>query len=247
VSRPQTGRNNPAGFVGDTGPVIPGIQLLIAGLPLFSELGMADIARIAAGCREKSLAKGDVLFHKGDAPRGIYVVLSGQIKLAFPSTRGVEKVVDIVGPRQSFGEAPVFTERPFPVTAEALTDTRVVMVSSGVLLDLIDGDRAFARKMLAGLSMRLHSLVQDVEAYSLRSSMQRVVGFLLEQGADAVAVAPGGEIELPATKQVIASRLNLTPETLSRVFNALSGAGLITVSGKQVTIHDIRRLRDHQL
>jgi CRP-like cAMP-binding protein len=77
--------------------------------------------------------------------------------------------------------------------------------------------------------------------------MQRVVGFLLEQGADAVAVDPGGEIELPATKQVIASRLNLTPETLSRVFHALSGAGLITVSGKQVTIHDIRRLRDHQL
>lgn len=228
-------------------PALPGIQLLIAGLPLFSELSMDDVGRIAAGCREKSLSKGEVLFHKGDAPRGIYVVLSGQIKLAFPSTRGVEKVVDIVGPRQSFGEAPVFTERPFPVTAEALTDARVILVSSVVLLALIDEDRAFARKMLAGLSMRLHSLVQDVEAYSLRSSMQRVVGYLLECGADAVASAPGGAIELPATKQVIASRLNLTPETLSRVFHALTEANLITVSGKQVAIHDIRQLREYQL
>ena len=231
----------------DSATPLPPIHLLIAGLPLFSELGMDDVARIAAGCREKSLVKGELLFQKGDPARGIYVVLSGQIKLAFPSRRGTEKVVDIVGPRQSFGEAPVFTERSYPVNAEALTDATVIMVSSAVLLALIDEDRAFARKMLAGLSMRLHSLLQDVEAYSLRSSMQRVVGFLLEFGTDASPAASAGPIELPATKQVIASRLNLTPETLSRVFHALSEANLITVSGKQVTIHDMKRLRDYQL
>ena len=89
----------------DSATPLPPIHLLIAGLPLFSELGMDDVARIAAGCREKSLVKGELLFQKGDPARGIYVVLSGQIKLAFPSTRGTEKVVDIVGPRQSFGEA----------------------------------------------------------------------------------------------------------------------------------------------
>lgn len=227
-------------------PPISKTQLLIAELPLFSELGMPEVARIAAGCREKALAKGEILFHKGDAPRGIYVVLAGQIKLAFPSARGVEKVVDIVGPRQSFGEAPVFTERPFPVTAEALTDATVLLVSSTVLLALIDEDRAFARRMLAGLSMRLHALVQDVESYSLRSSIQRVVGFLLEHGRAAAAV-PGTPVDLPASKQVIASRLNLTPETLSRVFHALTEANLISVSGKQVTIHDISQLRAYEL
>lgn len=106
--------------------------------------------------------------------------------------------------------------------------------------------------MLAGLSMRLHTLVQDVESYSLRSTTQRVIGFLLQHGSDdgqGEGRSPGGDatFALPTSKQVIASRLSLTPETLSRIFHDLSVAGLITVHGKQITIHDVRRLRQFDL
>ena len=81
-------------------------------------------------------------------------------------------------------------------------------------------DRPSARRMLAGLSMRLHSLIADVESYSLRSSAQRVIGYLLQQAPDDEQGPT--EITLPTSKQVIASRLNLTPETLSRIFHDLT-------------------------
>jgi CRP-like cAMP-binding protein len=189
-----------------------------------------------------------MLFQKGDLPKGFFVVVFGQIKLAFPSSQGNEKVVQILGPRQSFGEAVMFLDRPCPVFAEGLVDSLLLHIGSAPVFELLERDPLFARRMLAGLSMRLHSLVEDVETYSLRSSAQRVVGYLLQHCPQQEGPCEGSfEISLPTSKQVIASRLNLTPETLSRIFHDLSANGLIGVSGKQITINDVKRLREFDL
>jgi CRP-like cAMP-binding protein len=226
-------------------PTAIDIQQSLARLPLFAALNPEQIAQIAANARAKRLHKGAILFQKGDPCRGFHVVLSGQIKLAFRSVQGDEKVVEIISPNQSFGEAVMFLNRPYPVYAEALADTQLVHIASVPIFDMLDRDSSFARKMLAGLSIRLHALIQDVESYSLHSSAQRVIGYLLEHCAQ--ESEGQGEVSLPTSKQVIASRLNLTPETLSRIFHDLSDAGLITVSGKQIMIHDLRRLREFGL
>ncbi|HRP25683.1 MAG TPA: Crp/Fnr family transcriptional regulator [Thauera sp.] len=217
------------------------ISSLLHRIPLFSELSEADIQRVSRYTRDRHVARGEVLFQRGDQPHGFYFVVSGQIKLAFSSPQGTEKVVEIVGAMQSFGEAVMFMNRPYPVFAEALTDSVLIHVGQAVVTELIDQDSTFAHKLLAGMAIRLHSLVQDVETYSLRSSMQRVIGYLL-QVADSDTPC---EIALPTSKQVIASRLNLTPETLSRIFHDLSEAGLISVQGKRITLHDPARLARH--
>ena len=209
-------------------------------LPMFQALSSEQLASLVSATREKRLQKGEILFHKGDRPRGFYLVVSGQVKLAIASPQGNEKVVDILGPRQSFGEALMFMDRPYPVFAQALSDTVLLLVPQAEVFELLETDALFARRMLAGLSMRLHALVQDVESYTLRSSAERVIGYLLQQSDPET---PGQQqVALPASKQVIASLLNLTPETLSRVFHDLSSAGLINVQGKHVHILDVSRL-----
>lgn len=223
------------------------IPALLARLPLFQELSTEQVAQIAAVTREKRLAKSEMLFQKGDMPRGFYVIVFGQIKLAFPSSQGNEKVVEILGPKQNFGEAVMFMDRPYPLFAESLTDTLLLHIAKTAVFELLEADPSFARRLLAGLSMRLHSLVNDVESYSLRSSAQRVIGYLLQHCPLDEDVTGSMEISLPTSKQVIASRLNLTPETLSRIFHDLSEAGLIDVHGKQITIRDMRRLREFDL
>lgn len=216
------------------------IGKILANLPLFQQLSDSEIANLAAGTREIGLTKGQILFQKGTPLDGFYVTVHGQIKLAFSSPQGNEKVVSIVGPGQSFGEAVMFMEKPCPVFAQALEDSRLLSIAKQGIFAAIDRDSAFARRMLAGLSMRLHGLIRDVEDYSLRSSTQRVIGFLLQlAGASAGARA---EFELPASKHIIASRLNLTPETLSRILHGLSEAGLIAVKGKRITVLDAVQL-----
>jgi len=226
-------------------PAGPASAQIVGRLALFQEL-TADQARgIVAEARERHLSKGELLFQKGDRARGFFVIVSGQIKLAFPSVHGSEKVVEILGPGQSFGEALMFMDRPYPVFAEAVIDSLLVEVPSQPVIDLLRKDPAFAQAMLAGLAKRLHSLVQDVESYTMRSSAQRLIGYLLQQAAD---VDSGSvEVTLPTSKAVIASRLNLTPETLSRVLHELSEHGLLEVHGRSIRIADVQMLRtfDH--
>lgn len=219
------------------------IHGIFANLPLFREIGEAKIQRIAKGTREVRIAKGETLFQKGDPANGFYIVVYGRVKLAFSSLQGVEKVVHLIGPGNSFGEAVMFLNKPYPVYAQTLEDSLLLHVEKEVLFHEIDIDPGFARKMLAGLSARLHSLIGDVESYSLRSSTQRVIGYLLQQESE--MPHPNGEIQisLPASKMVIASRLNITPETFSRILHNLTEADLITVDGKSVRIPDIGKLR----
>ena len=217
---------------------------VLSKMPFFRQLSLEDIERVARFTRERHLEKGEVLFQRGDPAHGFYFVVSGQIKLAISSAQGNEKVVEIISPMHSFGEAVMFMDRPYPVFAEALSPTHLLHVGHAIVSDLIDQEPGFARKLLAGMAIRLHGMIQDVETYSLRSSTQRVIGYLLQQADE--TTNKNSDIELPTSKQVIASRLNLTPETLSRIFHDLADAGLITVHGKHIALHDRDRLAHHQ-
>jgi CRP-like cAMP-binding protein len=198
---------------------------------------------ISAGSHVTELDKGEILFHQGDPVRGFFFVLRGQMQLSVSTADGAEKVVEIVTVRESFGEAVVFDGLRYPVTATALVGTTLLAVSSKAVLDLLDRDPSFARRLLANMAVRLRRLIRDVEAYSLRSSIQRVVGFLL---AEAAVNGEGGAgervVTLPTRKHVLASRLNIAPETLSRVLRDLSDDGLISVAGRRITLHDVARL-----
>lgn len=220
------------------------VRGLLGRLPMFAAVDAATLDRIAASVSEHRLARGEVLFRQNTPCHGFYLVVHGQIKLAVSAPNGNEKVLELISAHMSFGEAVMFLDRPFPVTAEALSDSLVLGVPREPVLELIDHDPGFARRMLAGLSLRLHSLVKDVEGYALRSSAQRLIGYLLREAGD-IAAGPV-DIDLPTSKQVLASRLSVTPETFSRILHSLSSAGLIEVEGKTIRIADLAALRDFE-
>ena len=218
------------------------IQDFLSVLPLFNELGLEELNELAASTTERQVARGEIVFHRGDPCLGFHTVVYGQIKLAFTSPQGGEKVIEIVGPGQSFGEALMFMEKPYIVTAQALSDSLLLHVAKSAVFAGIECDPKFARKMLAGLSRRLHGLIADVEAYSLSSGTQRVIGYFLKDSE----LKDGDQFRLEVNKTVIASRLNLTPEHFSRILHDLSTQQLIAVNGREIKILDIQRLRNYE-
>lgn len=218
------------------------VQDFLARLPLFNEIGPAELDHIAASVTEHHVPRGEIIFRRGDPCVGFHIVIYGQVKLAFVSADGNEKVVEIIGPGHSFGEALMFMEKPYIVTAQTLADSLLLHVPKNAVFAELERDNKFARKMLAGLSRRLHSLISDVEAYSLSSGTQRVIGYLLKSESP----VDGDQITLEVSKTVLASRLNLTPEHFSRILHDLAGKQMIRIEGRTITILDIEKLRAYE-
>jgi CRP-like cAMP-binding protein len=150
----------------------------------------------------------------------------------------------MAGPGHTFGEAMVFLDKPYPVSAIATQDSIVLLVLRHTLEAVLTESPLLARKMLASLALRLHELIDDMESCTLRSSMQRVVCYLSQQLPRDQQEAY--TIHLASSKQTIASQLNLAPETFSRVLSQLSDAGLIQVSGRAITVANRERLLGFQ-
>ena len=223
------------------------VQTFLANVPLFRELGNDEIDRLAAQTKAIHLDKGMILFQRGQPCDGFYVIVFGQVKLSFISRAGDEKVVDLLGPGQSFGEAVMFMEKPHVVTAQTLADSMLLHVSKSAIFEELEHDPRLARRMIAGLSQRLHYLLEDLEGYSMRSGVQRVIGLLLRDEAIDSPTGATLEITLPAAKGVIASRLNLTQEHFSRILHDLVAKGLIQVRGRNIAILDVHKLRKFEL
>lgn len=229
------------------------IARYLAVLPLFQEMQADELARLAEGCRLSRLRKGDMVFRVGEPCDEFHVTVVGQIKLFMISPAGQEKVIELVGPGSSFAEALVFTNKPYIVNAQALTETLLLSVSKQAVLHEITADPRFALRMLAGMSRRLHGLVHDVQAYALHSGVQRVIGYLLRSApddfsaeageADEACAAPTElRLQLPVSKATIASRLSLTPEYFSRVLHELEAEGLIAIDKREILIPDPQKL-----
>jgi CRP-like cAMP-binding protein len=217
------------------------VQELLKNVSLFGELVPDELDLVAAGAAQVRADAGTVLFRRGEPCTGIYIIVYGQVKLAFSGAEGAEKVVEILSPGQSFGEPLMFVDLPHVGFAETLTDSLLLWIGKAALLAEIDRNPRFARKMLADLAQRLHRMITDIEGYSLMNSTQRVIGYLLR---DVPAGAPVPlEIKLQATKGVVASRLSITREHFSRVLHELCAAGLIEVHGRTVRVIDAERLR----
>lgn len=220
----------------------------LATLPLFSNMRDEELQRLATGCQLRRVERGKVIFRTGDPCHEFHVTVLGQVKLFVISPTGTEKVVELVGPGDSFAEAVMFMGVPYVLSAQTLTDSLILSIEKDVVLREIGASPEFALRMLAGLSRRLHGLIKDVEAYALHSGVQRVIGYLLgddnldetENASQAITVS------LPVSKAAIASRLSLTPEYFSRVLNELETAGLIHVDKRDIHISDTARLANYQ-
>ncbi len=240
----------------------------LAVLPLFQEMTPAELQRLAEGCRLRRMARGDNIFRIGEPCEEFHVTVMGQVKLFAISPAGQEKVIELIGPGNSFAEALMFTGKPYIINAQTLSDTLLLSVGKAAVLSEIERDSRFAMRMLAGISRRLHGLVHDVQAYALHSGMQRVIGYLLrdlpEEGDDAAEMTLAGagcapmckdesmpprelRVSLPVSKATIASRLSLTPEYFSRVLHELEGAGLIQIDKREIRIPDPGRLARHNM
>jgi len=214
------------------------LQQFLQHIPLFAACAPEDRAWLATNSEERRFTKGQVLFRQGEACEGMHVLIVGVIKLGLLRRGGAEKVVEIIQAGQSFGEAVMFLGQAYPVTAEALEDGVALYLPASALLLALERDSQLARRMLAGLSLRIRAMLSEIETMALASATERVASYLI----NALGEQTTGSLTLPVNKQILASRLNLSPECLSRILQKLSAEAGVTVDGRTIHVQDVNML-----
>lgn len=217
---------------------------LLAGLRghhLFAGLAPPQMQRLLTVSHVDEYEAGHLLFDRGQPASHFFIVLDGQVNLVLYSKTGEEKIVDIIGPGNSFAEAVMFMEAPgYPVSAVAAVQSTVARFPSREYMSILRESPETCLRMLGNLSQRLHMRIREIEYLTLESATHRLVR-LIESRLPADAHGPA-EVTLQESRQELASRLSMKPETLSRLLRHLADAGAIVVHGRVLQVPDRKRL-----
>ena len=208
---------------------------------LFSGMEDAEFLDIMMHAQSVTLAPGQLLFNQGDAALSFFWVAEGVIRLFRASPQGDEKVIELASANRLFAEATLFMGGRYPVNAVAQVPSRLVAFDSRAFKEwlALDTERCF--RLMAGMSARLHKLVNEIDRLTLMKGADRLLQYLLDHSDPDETGRQRVEWEAP--KQVIASHIGVKPETLSRLLHKLTDQGCIEMRGQTLYICDADRLR----
>ena len=211
----------------------------IDGIPYLRALPSGERAALVRFCEFRDLGDGALLFAEGDTPPGIFLIVSGRIKLVRSSPDGREQVLHEEGIGATLAEVPVFDGGGCVGSAVAVGGARVFMVPSAALFTTLERNPGSARQVIAVMASRVRKFAALVEDLSLRAVTARVAGYLLRESARAGDAA----WQLSVTRAELAAHVGTVREPVSRVLSRLSKAGIIEIHGRRVRIIDTTRLR----
>jgi CRP-like cAMP-binding protein len=212
---------------------------LFAGLPPDRLEGIIENASVV------TVQVGQMLFNRGDPARHFFLVLDGRIELSVVSPTGDKKIIDVIGPGNTFAEAIMFQQQnTFPVCAFGMEDSRLVKVENQPYLEALRTDAEACLVLLGDVCRRLHWQLQEIENLSITNATHRLVRFLLDRlemtGDDR------GVIDLEMSRQAIAARLSVKPETLSRLLRRLVDGGILGAEGRCLNVISVAGLKQFE-
>lgn len=212
----------------------------LAQLPFFSQLSPHVRACLIKKSTVRTHKRGEAIALQGDPKPALKVVVSGWVKLYRITNGGEEAALAMLERGQSFDEVPALSSSEAIYSSEAITECSVLHLD---LSKICACNNAFAELHLAVLAAahdHSRDMINHIEQLKGQTGAQRLSGYLL----DLMSKAPEpAELTLPFGKKVLASKLGMKPESLSRAFRQLKPFG---VASRDRTIHlkDIPSLKE---
>lgn len=215
------------------------MKTILKEFPLFSQLAEVHLAELARTARTSTSHRDQAIYRVGDPVSEMHILVSGQVKLALSCNRGTELIIDLVEAGRSFGEAELFGSDPYQANAIATKPSQVLSIARETLYQVMAQHPHVALGVMKLLAQRQFELETELAARHSSSSGHRLLDFFLRLAGP--CRDPLGEtlVTLGISKQLLAARCNMQPESLSRTLRALTEAGLIAVEGRQIRLKNI--------
>jgi CRP-like cAMP-binding protein len=211
---------------------------LIDAVDFLRPLGAGAKDDLAARAVTRRFAAGQRLWTAGTAPRGLFVVLSGRVRIV-RSAGGRQHVVHTEGAGATLGEVPLFAGGMYPATAVASEPVECLVLDHAALATAIRAHPELAWALLARLAGRIRLLVERLSAQTGDSVRARLSAYLLGRPADR-----GGLRSLGGTQQQVAEEIGTGREVVVRLLRALAREAVIDYRGRgRYVVRDEEALR----
>jgi CRP-like cAMP-binding protein len=222
-----------------TAILTPADEAIVLAAPLFAEIDRCSILDLIGAAAVVSHPDGHLLFSQGDPADRFFLVLAGRVNLFALTETGDHSIIEVIDAGHTFAEAAIFGTGRFPLNAEAAPGTRMLEIPAQPFLRRLAERHGLAAKLLASLARWQRRLLNEIADLKGRTPVQRLGLFLL---ALAQPSGDAQEVHLPLTKGELASRIGITPESLSRAMARLRLLG-VTTHGRDFVISDPAALR----
>jgi CRP-like cAMP-binding protein len=213
-------------------------QSVILDFPFFRNLSQSTVDELFRLSNIKSYKKGSLLFLEGEPASRIYVILCGWVKVFKSTPDGNETVEQMLSTGNLVIESSIFTNDKHFSSALISNEAKLLSFPSSIYRNLLNKDLALALNSLKYLSQTSRSYLNQIDNNRLKSSKERVGWFLLKQF---IEQKNPNTILLPYEKTIIASLLDMKPETFSRSLKSFKNSGLSSEK-HQIQIKDIKML-----
>lgn len=180
----------------------------------------------------RSYPKNTILFQEGDASDQIFVLLEGKLKVFLADSDGKEIVVDMLSPRQYFGEMALDGEsRSASVMTIVASKLAVIQRDDFKAFLAQNSDAAFA--LIVTLIRRARNLTRTIGNLALLDVYGRVARLLIDN-----ATEESGQLVVTEkmSQHEIAQRIGSSREMVSRILGDLKVGGYITMDGRKMVI-----------
>jgi len=206
----------------------------LTDIQLFSKLSDYYINDIKQNSITRSYIKDSIVFYEGDNSKYLYIILEGTIKLYKTNPKGTQIQINRLEAPAMVGEYACFENQPFPATCEFVTKGKMMLVHFDYIHNNLD-DKQFSLELIKSLTSKIMVLSSLVHKETIYSSEAKVAKMLIENV----------EIFTKLKYNEIAAILNLTPETLSRIFKKLKKKNIIEMrKGHHIKINNYDALED---
>ncbi|MCA0872327.1 Crp/Fnr family transcriptional regulator [Seohaeicola saemankumensis] len=207
--------------------------------PLFDQLSTDVRVCLLSAARTRKYDRGATICLQGDPCRALKIVKSGWVKQYRLSPCGNEAILATLGRGQSFDEIAALQGRASPTSAQAVDDCEVILIDLSTICSCQNAHREITAAVLSAASGHIDTMMDHIEQLKIKSGAQRLSEYLID-----LSGCEGGfsELVLPYEKVLLAGKLGMKPESLSRAFGRLKTFGVAS-SQRRVTISDVSKLR----
>lgn len=209
----------------------------VRAAPLFAALSEANFRSLRDGAVVNRFPKNAPVGRPTD--RVLHILVEGSIEL-YGSHNGQAATIDVIEPITAVNLASIICNAAALEQARTVSNARTLSVPSDTIRDLFRRDNGFAAAVAAELAESYRGVMRLLMNEKLRTSVERLAAWIVQ-----TCTVNGNQasVELKFNKRILASRLGMAPENLSRNLALLERYG-VRSAGRGILVEDLRRLEE---